>query len=685
MSAESERQAIKPAAFTPRGDDQGHRRFRARPLQMVLAAVLLLFALSLWFLFTAKSVLFTFDPTYSELEIEGGLQLQLGERYLLRSGEYQLRASAPGHYPLALDLVVGDEDAQSVHLQLQRLPGRLSFNSVPEGAQVLVDDQAIGSTPLEDVPVAAGDRDVRLLVERYLPQRQLIHVTGMEQAQEFSFELEPAWANIAISSVPVGATVYVDGEALATTPSLLELLQGEHQIVLEMPRFRSWQQALSVRAGVHQNLEPIVLAPAEGILQLSSRPSAASVTVDGEYRGQTPLELSLAPEDSHRIAVFKPGYSRAARTLALEPEEVRKLHLSLKPRLGDVLVRVKPAQAELFVNGRSRGRGSQTLSLPAYEQTLEVKLDGYRSFRQRFTPRQGLSQVIAVQLLTESEAKLAALEPEITSPAGQTLLLFTPGDFTMGASRREPGRRANEVLHPVSLTRMFYLGTREVSNLEFSKFRPQHNSGAVEGNSLNRDRQPAAMVSWEDAAKYCNWLSEQEKLPLFYRLENDKVIGFDVNSHGYRLPTEGEWAWAARIKGDSTLKFPWGKRYPPTEVLENYADSNSAYITGRTVANYDDGNIVAAPVGSYPANHHGLHDMGGNVAEWVHDVYSMPNSSGIPLVDPLGAQLGNNHVIRGASWSHGTVTELRLSFRDYGKLGRDDVGFRVARFAEEAP
>jgi formylglycine-generating enzyme required for sulfatase activity len=193
------------------------------------------------------------------------------------------------------------------------------------------------------------------------------------------------------------------------------------------------------------------------------------------------------------------------------------------------------------------------------------------------------------------------------------------------------------------------------------------------------------MISWEDAAKYCNWLSEQEKLPLFYQVENDKIIGFDVNSHGYRLPTEGEWAWAARVKGEALLKFPWGKPYPPPEVLENYADTNSAYITGRTVNNYDDGNIVAAPVGSYAANHRGLHDMGGNVAEWVHDVYSMPNSSGIPLVDPLGAQQGSNHVIRGASWSHGTVTELRLSFRDYGKDGRDDVGFRVARFAEEAP
>jgi len=118
-------------------------------------------------------------------------------------------------------------------------------------------------------------------------------------------------------------------------------------------------------------------------------------------------------------------------------------------------------------------------------------------------------------------------------------------------------------------------------------------------------------------------------------------------------------------------------------VLDNYADNSSAYITGRTVNGYDDGNIVTAPTGSYPPNHRGLYDLGGNVAEWTHDVYALPDSSGIVEVDPLGAQMGNNHVIRGASWVQGTVTELRLSFRDYGKDGRDDVGFRVARFAEE--
>ena len=686
MSADDPKQPlIQPAAFAPRRAGEGRRRFRASPLQVTLALALLVFAVSLWFLFTARSVLFTFEPPHADMDIDGGLSIRLGERHLLRPGRYRLSVEAEGYHTLEQRLEVTAEDFQTHHLMLEPLPGKLSFTSAPAGATVLIDDQPLGVTPLQDISVAAGGHQLRLLAERHLPHLSNISVAGMEIAQTFDIDLEPAWANIAIASIPAGATVLVDGEALGQTPALLEILQGERQIMLEKPRYRSWRQSLSVNAGEHQKLEPVRLSPADGTLVLSSTPASANVTVNGQYQGQTPLELSLKPSDEHNVSVLKPGYKRASRTLSLNPEERRDLHLKLKAQLGDVLVQVEPASAEILVNGESMGRGTQTLSLPSFEQTLVVQQEGYRRHRQRFTPRPELKQSIQVRLLTESEAKLAALKAEITSPAGQTLKLFTPSDFTMGTSRREPGRRANEVLHPVTLTRLFYLGTHEVTNRQFRKFRKQHGSGFIEGNSLNRDYQPVVMVSWADAARYCNWLSEQEKLPPFYIEKNGNIVGFDINSHGYRLPTEAEWAWAARTKGDTLLKFPWGHAYPPPKATGNYADTSSAYITGRRVQNYTDGHIVAAPVGSFPANHRGLYDMGGNVAEWVHDVYSLPGSSGTPLLDPLGAQQGSNHVVRGASWVQGTVTELRLSFRDYGDEGRDDLGFRIARFAEEAP
>jgi formylglycine-generating enzyme required for sulfatase activity len=361
--------------------------------------------------------------------------------------------------------------------------------------------------------------------------------------------------------------------------------------------------------------------------------------------------------------------------------------VKLQAQLGEVRFNISPANATVRINGKSVGKGSRTLSLPAVEHAVEISLDGYASVRQRVTPRPGLAQLVDVTLQTQKAVKLASIKPEITTPVGQTLLLFKPGesalaDFTMGASRREPGRRANEVLHPVSLRRMFYLQTTEVTNAQFRQFQPSHNSGQIEGNSLNQEHQPAVKVSWQQAAAFCNWLSAKEGLPAFYQEKNGIVTGYNRASTGYRLPSEAEWAWAARASGQTLLRFPWGDTFPPVATVENYADNTSAYVTGRTLNNYTDGHVVTAPVASFKPNQHGLYDMGGNASEWVNDVYSIPSANGAAQTDPLGGQSGDNYVIRGAGWAHAKLGELRLSYRDYGQAARDDVGFRIARYAE---
>jgi formylglycine-generating enzyme required for sulfatase activity len=429
------------------------------------------------------------------------------------------------------------------------------------------------------------------------------------------------------------------------------------------------------------------------VLELSSAPSGANVTLDGDFQGQTPLTLQVSPGRAHRLEVFKPGYQRYNGAVELPVGGRDQRAVTLQAQLGEVRLRISPANATVRINGKALAKAAQTLSLPAVEHSIDISLDGYTSVRRNVTPRPGLPQLVEVTLQTPQSApaaqaaETARSKPQITTAVGQTLLLFKPGesalaDFTMGASRREPGRRANEVLHPVSLRRMFYLQTTEVTNAQFRKFQPSHNSGQIDGKSLNQDAQPAVQVSWQQAAAFCNWLSAKEGLPAFYRQSNGIITGYNPAAIGYRLPSEAEWAWAARASGATLLKFPWGDTFPPTLAVENYADNTSAYVTGRILDNYKDGHVVSAPVASFKANQHGLHDMGGNVAEWAHDVYRIPNANGPTEKDPLGGQTGDNYVIRGASWTQAKLSELRLAFRDYGQAGRDDVGFRIARYAE---
>jgi formylglycine-generating enzyme required for sulfatase activity len=228
------------------------------------------------------------------------------------------------------------------------------------------------------------------------------------------------------------------------------------------------------------------------------------------------------------------------------------------------------------------------------------------------------------------------------------------------------------------------MATHEVTNAQFRQFRAEHSSSAVRGQTLDMETQPAVNVTWQEAAMFCNWLSRRDNLPVFYIEEGSRVTGWDPESHGYRMPTEAEWAYVARNDtGGRMMMFPWGSEvYPPPAVIENYADENAATIVTFVLSSYDDGFPVSAPVGSFEANHHGIFDMSGNASEWVNDYYEVRVVGEEPMVDPLGPAVTDRHVIRGASWAKGSRSELRLAWRDGGADRNYETGFRIARYVD---
>jgi formylglycine-generating enzyme len=163
---------------------------------------------------------------------------------------------------------------------------------------------------------------------------------------------------------------------------------------------------------------------------------------------------------------------------------------------------------------------------------------------------------------------------------------------------------------------------------------------------------PAVLVTWDDAAAYCQWLSES-------------------TNRSFRLPTEAEWEKAAR-GGVEGQRYPWGNDIDSTKCNFLLDPSTKSQRGTR-------------PTGTFPPNSYGLCDMAGNVWEWVSDWYGANYYSISESKDPAGPSAGHMRIVRGGSWVNDDVTMLRCAYRH--KVPPDtyaySIGFRVV--CEDSP
>ncbi|NOX69908.1 MAG: SUMF1/EgtB/PvdO family nonheme iron enzyme [Gammaproteobacteria bacterium] len=678
-------ETIAPTAFQ-RAARTGaiDKKSTAHRWQAAVGAAIAVLAILSYLMFTAKSIRFDVQPVAADsLEINGGwFRISLADRVLLREGSYTVRVKSAGYYDTNQSFRVDATPSRTVRVEMRKLPGFLTVATTPsvEGL-VTIDDTIIGEAPFGPIELEPGTHSVTVSADRYLPYADNLVVPGLGRKQIVNVQLVPNWANVDISSAPSGATVLQGRTELGRTPLRLELTEGSHDLTVVHEGFRPWDGVIVTRANVDQVVPLIQLIPANARLTVNSIPRGANVTVNGRYRGQSPIKLDLSPDIDYRIGLSKAGYGSTVRQVRLRAAASESITVDLTARVGKVTISATPKDAEILVDGRVRGTGTMTFNLSSAPHSIEVQKDGYKSFKRSVTPRPGYPQKIQVRLLSNEEARLRSVASTVTNSNGQVLRRVEPGGFTMGASRREQGRRANEVLVPVTLTRPFFIGAKEVTNKEFLRFRRNHISGDGVHASLAANNNPVVSVSWDDAVEYCNWLSTEEGLTPAYKKRFEKWEMVTPTPNGYRLPTEAEWAWAIRFQARSSApKFPWGNRLPPRRDSGNYAGQSARKLVPSVLPGYDDGYASTAPVGSFPANVLGIYDGGGNVAEWVQDYYSVPQpGQATAVVDPTGPKRGAQHVIRGSSWRHAGITELRSSYRDFGSNGRIDVGFRIAR------
>ena len=262
-----------------------------------------------------------------------------------------------------------------------------------------------------------------------------------------------------------------------------------------------------------------------------------------------------------------------------------------------------------------------------------------------------------------------------STQAQDGLVLIPQGTFTMGSPDSERQREKDETAHEVSVS-AFYLSPTEVTQEQYQQVMGE-NPSHFQGQQL-----PVENVTWYQAVEFCNKLSSQKGLTPAYQV-NGNTVTWDRSADGYRLSTEAEWEYAARAGTHSIYYF--GNQINsdqanfegdyPYLIEENYVVQRDPKV----VPSANRGKTI--PVDQLPANAFGLHNMLGNVSEWVFDYYGPYGTS--PQKDPAGAEKGSLRVNRGGGYND-FGKHLRAAYRSAtNPLDHDqNLGFRICRNAQ---
>ncbi len=269
-----------------------------------------------------------------------------------------------------------------------------------------------------------------------------------------------------------------------------------------------------------------------------------------------------------------------------------------------------------------------------------------------------------VEPVSRSEKPVKSFKTWREPVTGLEFIWVQGGCYLMGSPQTEKGRSEDEgPVHEVCVDG-FWMSKTEITNGQFKKFRPDHDSRNYQGHSLNGDTQPAVFVTWWDANNFAQWL-----------------MGQNGGQYTFRLPTEAEWEFAARAGSDASRY--WGNDPLKACTYENVADLTAKKQFGIDhVHDCDDGYAATAPVGSFQPNAFGLYDMLGNVSNWCADVYSVDSYVRHDQKNPLFSDesVGQSRVIRGGFW-HGGPDAVRCAIRGSGlpEGMNDNLGFRLVR------
>jgi eukaryotic-like serine/threonine-protein kinase len=501
--------------------------------------------------------------------------------------------------------------------------------------------------------------------------------------------------HLTIQTAPAEALVVLGDHAQKSPATFEDLEPRKYKLRIMAPGYDPLETNLDLSSKRPVDLPAFHLVRSKGALQIKSEPAGAQFSLrseDGQVKreGVTPQSIADLPTGKYSLMAHRGDWWMQDEVDVQRGETTNKSFAFVSAITN---VTSEPSGAEIFVDGKSRGRTPLRLDLPSRPHELVAHLDGWPDEQQRIDV-EAQRENTAHFVFANGSVKITSAPGGATVIAngkefGQTPLVIEevkPGNAAY--ELRLAGYKATSISGKVEPQQQTFLAARleksagPASGQPFTnslgmKFVPLGNVHISAWETRVQDYQafcratgrryepadfpqtathPVVKVNWLDAMAFCKWLTDKER--------EENLI---EDQQAYRLPTDLEWSVAVGLVNESGAtpqardgkiknEFPWGKQWPRPNDGGNYSAA-SGQRRGATM-----------PVGSFKPNSLGLYDLGGNVWEWCGDTYKGDNVIS-------GRDWG---VLRGGSWATSNRLEMQSSYRNVIDRNDRDViyGFR---------
>ena len=620
-----------------------------------LGVILIILILSF---FSIKSSKLEFESEYPNLKVNGENALILNENvFTIFSDKFTLDIEAEGYLKRTFE---GSHSSGINKIKLEKKPIRIDFSKLIEmPREIIINGEEYNEA---NAVLKEGINEIYLTFENFLPALSNVLI-DTEDYFYFENDLIPVSKKIDVINFSPEDEILVNGKLLKSKGAVtLEKFMNVLEILRENRTI--FTEVIFVN---NNDDEEILLEKFARKVQLNLKQKDVDIFVNNKFIGNT-LSYLENLKDGDSISFVKKKYYREF----LEYEGQKSLIIDLIPKKGSLRVKAdQNVEAVLFSNKLELTEDPIELIVGDYEITFAA--EGFASETKMITINENKLTEVDISLLTVREDAIRRAKRSFKNSIGVNLILNNPGKIIIGSGSEEFRRNKNEIKRKVDIKRHFYLSDSLITNSQFNQI-----MGTGKSDNL-----PVTNITWIQAAMFCNKLSKKEGFKPFYIINNEKLLGFDLSSRGYRLPTESEWEYVIGLPDKSGIKqkiYPWGNAEKLDESIANLSDINSG--NKNVISNYVDEHKTLSPSDSYPKTASGYYDFLGNAKEWVNDFYSEEISINDTkyMPDYIGPNFGKTHVIKGSSYQSFNLSELGISYRDDSEKGMDDLGFRIARW-----